>query len=232
MQQAGGHNILCVIPAKGGSVRLARKNLLLLGGKPLLAWAVEAALKSKLMTKVIVSTEDERVSAAARSFGAETPFVRPDHLARDPAGVVDVALHAIDEMRSQGMEYETLIILLPTCPFRTADDILGAFQLFKTSEARFLMSVAEYDHTPFAAMAFDEKHRLLPYFPNYIGAKSQAMPKAYRSNGAIHILNVGAFERERSYYAQPLIGYEMPWQRSIDIDTEYDLRFAESLLQR
>jgi CMP-N-acetylneuraminic acid synthetase len=222
---------LCLIPAKGGSIRLARKNVVLLGGKPLLAWAVEAALQCKLMTKVIVSTEDEQIAAAARSFGAETPFMRPEHLACDPAGVVDVALHAIAEMRRQGEEYDTLVILLPTCPFRTAEDIVRAFKLYGDSDARFLMSISQYDHTPFAAMALDAKHRLLPYFPNYIGMKSQAMPKAYRANGAIHILNIQDFERERSYYAQPLIGYEMPWQRSIDIDTEQDLLFAESLMK-
>lgn len=221
---------LCLIPAKGGSTRLARKNVLPLGGKPLLGWAVDAAAQSGLMDHIVVSTEDEQIAEVARTLGADVPFMRPLHLARDPAGVVDVALHTLGELRNRGKEYQTLVILLPTCPFRNADDVRNACELFRETNASFLMSVSRYEHTPFAAMSLDGERRLRPYFSEYIGKKSQEMPKAYRANGAIHVLEVAAFERERSYYAQPLIGYEMPWQRSIDIDTEHDLRFAESLL--
>jgi CMP-N-acetylneuraminic acid synthetase len=221
---------LCLIPAKGGSTRLARKNILPLGGKPLLGWAIASAVQSGLMDRIVVSTEDDQVAEIARSLGAEVPFMRPLHLARDPAGVVDVALHALAELRDRGEEYQILVILLPTCPFRTADDIRKACELFRETGASFLMSVSLFDHTPFAALSLDGDHLLRPFFPEYVGRKSQDMPEAYRANGAIHVLEVAAFERERSYYAQPLIGYEMPWQRSIDIDTEHDLRFAESLL--
>ncbi len=221
---------LCLIPAKGGSTRLARKNVLPLGGKPLLGWAIEAAVQSGLMDRIVVSTEDQQIAEIARELGADVPFLRPPHLARDPAGVVDVALHTLGELRSQEAEFQTLVILLPTCPFRTAEDIRNACALFRDTSASFLMSVSRYEHTPFAALSLDDEQRLRPYFPEYIGKKSQEMPAAFRANGAIHVLEVTAFERERSYYAQPLIGYEMPWQRSIDIDTEHDLRFAESLL--
>lgn len=221
---------LCLIPAKGGSTRLARKNVVPLGGKPLLGWAIDAAVESGLMDRIIVSTEDEQIAAVARFLGAEVPFMRPAHLARDPAGVVDVALHALAALREQGAEYQILVILLPTCPFRTAEDILASCELFQRTGASFLMSVSRFDHTPFAALRLDSEHRLQPYFPEYIGKRSQQMPVAFRCNGAIHVLDVTAFERERSYYAEPLIGYEMPWRRSIDIDTEHDLRFAESLL--
>jgi len=221
---------LCLIPAKGGSTRLARKNVLPLGGKPLLGWAVDAAVQSGLMDRIVVSTEDQQIAEIARSLGAAVPFMRPQHLACDPAGVVDVALHALGELRNLGEEYRTLVILLPTCPFRSAGDIRGACELFRDAQASFLMSVSRYEHPPFAALSLDGEHRLRPYFPEYIGKKSQEMPAAFRANGAIHVLDVTAFERERSYYAQPLIGYDMPWQRSIDIDTEHDLRFAESLL--
>lgn len=223
-------SVLGLIPAKGGSTRLRRKNVLALGGRPLLAWAGDAARASGVLDRVVVSTEDEEIAAMARSLGLETPFMRPNHLARDPAGVVDVALHALQTLREQGSEYRTLVIMLPTCPFRSAEDIRAAFALFCEKQARFLMSVSRYEHTPFAAMRLDQEGELHPYFPEYIGRKSQEMPAAYRANGAIHVLDVASFERARSYYAEPLVGYEMPWERSIDIDTEHDLRFAESLL--
>ncbi len=224
-----GH-VLGLIPAKGGSTRLRRKNIVPLGNKPLLAWAAEAALASGVMDRIIVSTEDPEIASVARSLGLETPFVRPEHLARDPAGVVDVALHALQELREQGQQYRTLIILLPTCPFRTAEDIRNAYGLFVTEKARFLMSVSLYEHTPFAALRLDPNGLLHPYFSKYIGKKSQEMPTAYRANGAIHVLDVPAFEAEKSYYAEPLVGYVMPWERSIDIDTSADLAMAKIIL--
>ncbi len=221
---------LCLIPAKGGSTRLARKNVVELGGRPLIGWAINAAVQSGCMDRIVVSTEDEAIADKARSLGAETPFMRPMVLARDPAGVVDVALHALATLREQGDAYQTLVILLPTCPFRSSEDIQNAIGLFRRQGGRFLMSVSRYEHTPFAAMKLSEDGLLNPYFQEYIGRKSQEMPQAVRANGAIHVLDVASFEQVRSYYAQPLLGFEMPWERSVDIDTAHDLRLAESLL--
>lgn len=221
--------VLCLIPAKGGSTRLPRKNILPLGDKPLIAWTLKAARDSGIMQRIVVSTEDEEVAQIARQWGAEVPFSRPDDLARDPAGVVQVGLHCLQELRRQGEEYNVLIILLPTCPFRTAQDIRDAYELFQQKQGRFLMSVAEYPHTPFAALMLDEGH-LSPYFPQYSGKKSQEMPLAYRPNGAIHILDVPAFEQAKSYYAQPLLAFPMPAERSVDIDNAFDLAIARCML--
>lgn len=221
---------LCLIPAKGGSTRLARKNVIELGGRPLIGWAIDAAVQSGCMDRIVVSTEDEAIADKACSLGAETPFIRPQALARDPAGVVDVALHALATLREQGDTYQTLVILLPTCPFRSSEDIQNAIGLFRRQAGRFLMSVSRYEHTPFAAMKLEDGGLLNPYFQEYIGRKSQEMPQAVRANGAIHVLDVASFEQVRSYYAQPLLGFEMPWERSVDIDTVHDLRLAESLL--
>jgi len=218
---------LGLIPAKGGSTRLARKNLRVLGGKSLLAWAVDAARASGVLDRLIVSSEDEGVLEEARRCGAETPFVRPAELARDPFGVVDVALHALEQCEAAGLRYRTLVILLPTCPFRTVADVTAGFRLFQEAEAKFLMSVSEYPHTPFAAMRLDPEGTLQPFFPEYIGKQSQELPQAYRCNGALHVLDVAAFQASRSYYSTPLIGYPMPRSRSVDIDTEEDLAEAE-----
>jgi CMP-N-acetylneuraminic acid synthetase len=229
MQHAVDETII-LIPAKGGSTRLPRKNIRLLGGRPLVAWAIESARAAAVSAKVVVSTDDEEIAAVSRDCGAEVPFLRPEELSKDPAGVVDVALHALEWFERHGSQFRTLIILLPTCPFRLAEDIRGALDLFRTADARFLMSVSKYDHTPFAAMRLDEGSLLTPFFENYIGRKSQELPTAYRPNGAIHVLDVDAFKRTRSYFSQPLVGFVMPWDRSIDIDNASDLRFAESLL--
>lgn len=223
--------ILILIPAKGASTRLPRKNMRLLGGKPLLGWAIDSAQSAQLGPHVIVSTEDEEIAAYAESRSVEV-LLRPEKLAVDPAGVVDVALHAIECLRDRGREFKTIVILLPTCPFRTSDDIREAHRLFKNKQAEFLMSVSMYSHTPFAALKLNPNGCLEPHFPDYIGLKAQQMPAAFRANGAVHVLDVAAFEHARSYYAQPLIGYVMPPNRSIDIDREEDLRLAECMLAK
>jgi CMP-N-acetylneuraminic acid synthetase len=228
--QKDADEILVLIPAKGGSTRLPRKNIRLLGGRPLIAWAIESARNSAVSSRIVVSTDDEEIAAVARDCGAEVPFLRPGELSRDPAGVVDVALHALDWHERHGQSFRILIILLPTCPFRSADDIRGALALFRSAKAQFLMSVSKFDHTPFAAMRLDNASLLTPFFEQYAGRKSQELPTAYRPNGAIHVLDVEAFRRTRSYFSQPLVGFEMPWERSIDIDNASDLRLAESLL--
>lgn len=221
--------ILGVIPAKGGSTRLPKKNILPLGGKPLLQWAAESAHAAGLIDRLIVSTEDPEVAAVAKELGLDVPFLRPVTLAKDPAGVVQVTLHAIEMLRAQGEEYDEVIILLPTSPFRSAQDIVAAYRLFQDKSADFLMSVSEFSHTPYAAMTLTDDI-LAPVFPELLGRKSQEMPAAYRPNGALHILNIPAFEREKSYFAQPLVGYVMPLERSVDIDTKLDLMLAESML--
>jgi len=203
----------------------------LLGGKPLIAWAIDAAKAAQLSAEIIVSTEDTEIAKYVETCGVEV-LIRPEKLAVDPAGVVDVALHALEVLKKQKRLFKTLVILLPTCPFRTAEDIQSAIKLFKEKNGHFLMSVSEYTHTPFAAMGINQDGLLNPYFSDCIGKKSQQMPIAYRANGAIHVLDVTAFEIAKSYYAQPLIGYVMPQARSIDIDNEEDLHYAEFLLQK
>ena len=221
---------LGLIPAKGGSQRLARKNILPLGGRPLLDWAIAAAQDSGVIDRLVVSTEDDEIAGIARQLGAEVPFLRPMVLARDPAGVVDVALHALATLRQQGDCFDTLVILLPTCPLRTAHDVAEAVRLFREAEGRFLMSVTRSDHNPFNAMTLTAEGRLQPCFPEWLGRKPGTLPSTYRANGAIHVLDVPAFETARSYYAQPLLAYVMPQERSVDIDDRIGLRLAEAIL--
>ena len=193
-------------------------------------WTIDAAKKSSVFDSITVSTEDEEIAALAKKFNVDVPFMRPQSLAKDPAGVVDVALHALEELERQGRYYKTLVILLPTCPFRRSADIKDALAIFNKKNAKFLMSVSPFGHTPFAALKINDNGIISPYFPEFIGIKSQEMPAAYRANGAIHILDVAAFKKEKSYYSQPLFSYVMPLEYSIDIDTLHDLQIAEAIL--
>ena len=221
---------LALIPAKAGSTRLPGKNLLPIAGRPMLEWAIRSAREAGLFERIAVSTEDAQTARAAESLGIEVPFLRPEALARDPAGVVDVALHSLDEWERRGERFDTLAILLPTSPFRTADDIRGAMRRFVDSGADFLMSVAREQHSPLSSLII-ENGLLRPLHPEWLhrtGAKAtEKTPVLVRANGAVTLLTVERFRAEREYYAYPLAAYEMPWERSIDIDTPADLAFAE-----
>lgn len=226
--------MLGLIPAKGGSVRVARKNLRPLGGKPLLQWTIEAALRAGCLDRVVVSTEDAEAAAAARKFGAEVPFMRPQHLARDPYGVVDVCLHALDELESGGERFDHLVVLLPTSPFRTSQHIGEALRQYRALGAEFLMSVTRLDHSLLAAHVLQGDY-MQPLHPEWIGrlgarANKAALPELVKANGAVAILRVPRFRAERSYYVYPLAAYSMSWPAGLDVDTEDDLLLAEALL--
>lgn len=223
---------LGLIPAKGASTRFPQKNIARLGGRTLLEWAAAAARESGVLDRLVLSSEDEAVIEAAREAGIEAPFRRPAQLARDPAGIVDVALHALDELERAGARFDTLVILPPTAPLRSAADIRAAHELFVRHARASVMSVSEFGHTPFAALKIAADGTLEPYFPEYLGRKSQEMPRAYRPNGAVHVLDVPRFRQARSYFAPPLVAYVMPPERSVDVDTRADLELAELMLRR
>lgn len=227
--------ILGLIPAKAGSTRLPGKNILPLAGKSLLERTILSARKSGLCHRLCVSTEDEAVAAIARAAGVEVPFMRPEALARDPAGVVEVALHALDEWEGRGERFDTLLILLPTSPFRRAEDIAGALAAYLDLGVDFLMSVSREVHSPLSSLVLDNG-RLLPLHPEWLnrtGARAAAeLPALVRCNGAVTLVDVAGFRRERNYYAYPLGAYEMPQERSLDIDTPLEFAFAEFLAQR
>lgn len=225
---------LGLIPAKGGSVRVARKNLRPLGGKPLLQWTIDAALRSECLDRLVVSTEDTEAAAVARQGGAEVPFMRPQHLALDPHGVVDVCLHALDQLESVGDRFDHLVILLPTSPFRTSRHISEALRLYRELRVDFLMSVTRLDHSLFSTHVLqgDFMQPLHPEWIEKLGARANkaGLPALVKSNGAVTIIGVQRFRTERSYYVYPLAAYPMPWPAGLDVDTEDDLLLAEALL--
>ena len=226
---------LALIPAKAGSTRLPRKNIRPLHGISLLGRAINRIQTIKFIERICVSTEDDEVADEARKFGIEIPFMRPAHLARDPAGVVEVALNALDWFEEKGTTYVTLLICLPTSPFCQVADIEGAIRTYIEQGVDFLMSVSKEAHSPLSSLIL-RGGRLTPLHPEWLnqtGARAGAtLPNIVRCNGAVTIVNVAAFRRERNYYGYPLAAYEMPPERSVDIDTEMDFRFAEFLADR
>lgn len=225
---------LCLIPAKGLSTRLPRKNLLPLGGHPLVAHSIRKAIVSDAFATVCVSTEDDELADVARGYGAEVPFLRPEELSRDPATIIDVVLHSLDYYESKGQSFERLCVLLPTTPFMNLQDIRLAITSFSDSDAETLLSVTQTDFPPFNAWLIDENpdgERLVACFPEspYKLVKSTECPIAFRSNGAIIVANVAALRQHRTYYRVPPLPFVMPQERSIDIDTHHEYLVAKLL---
>lgn len=224
--------VLTIIPAKLGSTRLPEKNIRPLNGKPLIVRTIEAAIASNVCGRIVVSTESEIVADITREAGAEVPFLRPEHLAKDPYEVNHVCQHVLRELASEGCDYDAFVTLLPTSPFMQPEDIIECMKIFESAGGETVMSVSAFEHNPFGSMRFKNggKFVLEPLFPDSYEKWSE-LPKAYRANGAVCICDAPRFIETANYYTEPIHGYEMAPERGVDIDTELDFRFAEFILQ-
>jgi CMP-N-acetylneuraminic acid synthetase len=221
---------VCLVPARGGSQRVSRKNVAPLAGRPLLAWTVETALASGLFERVVVSTEDEAIARVAEGCGAAV-LPRAAALATSTATGVDVCVDALERWQASGERFDVLAFLLPTSPLRTAEDLRGAWQRFVERDADFLMAVTDYAIPPFWALEERDGY-LRPFWGDEYLKKSQELPRVCVDNGAVYFARVDAFLRERTFYGDRLVGYWMPRERSVDIDEPVDLALAEFFLAR
>jgi len=226
--------MIAIIPARGGSKGLPGKNILPLLGKPLIGYSVEAALDSKYVDEVIVSTDSEKIAETAKNFGASVPFMRPAELAGDTSRAIDVYIHTIDRLSSEfGKNVDNFIVLQPTSPLRTTQDIDEAIRIFRIKEADSVISVTEAVHPPVWSKKISQTGTLIEYFPKHATNKNrQEIEKAYMPNGAIFIFNYLKLKEEYKYYFERTYPYVMPAKRSVDIDTQLDFDFAEFLMSK
>ncbi len=230
-------NRLALIPARGGSKGLPQKNIRLLGGKPLIAWTIEAAIQSACFTHVVVSTDDPEIAAISKNFGAEVPFQRPPELAGDTAKSIDVILHVIEWFGQRGASFQELALLQPTSPLRNADDIKGALKVFQEKKAVScecaVVSVCQSEHSPLWMNTIGEDLSMAGFLPkSAAGEGRQSLQQYYRLNGAVYLANVSYLKENNGFFGPKTYAYMMPQERSVDIDTELDLKFAEFLLTR
>lgn len=217
---------LAIIPARGGSKRLPRKNILNLAGKPLIAWTIEAALQSKYIDKVLVTSDDEEILKVSNSYGAST-IKRPMHLSQDNSTSFEAINHAIENTE----EFDYIVLLQPTSPLRTSGHIDEAIQLIFQKKSDAIISVTEMEHSPLWANTLPENESM-DYFlrEEDKNKRSQDLETYYRLNGAIYIsltetlINTGSFFHKTGAYA-----YKMDNRSSIDIDNVMDFKFAEFL---
>jgi CMP-N,N'-diacetyllegionaminic acid synthase len=224
-------NVLGVIPARGGSRGIPTKNLAPLCGRPLLAYTADAVNESKKLTRTIVSTDDGRIAECGRSLGLEVPFIRPSTLAADDAPMLPVLQHAIRAMREHGFETDIVVLLQPTSPLRRGQHIDAAIDWLQRVRGDSVVSVVEVPHqfNPVSVMRVDEG-LLKPFLETPAPTRRQDKPRLYARNGpavlAVHarVIEGGSLYGDQSW---PLI---MTPEESLDIDTLWDLRLAETVL--
>lgn len=228
------NKVLAVIPARGGSKGVPRKNIRPLCGRPLIGYTIEQALTMRrLFHRIIVSTDDEEIASVARQFGAEVPFLRPAALARDESPVIPMLQHAVDFVERQDeIRMDWVCLLQPTEPFRSPDDLERCLELGSTSGGDSVISVVRVFATHPILMKRIENDQLLPFcLEEREGTRRQDyQPPAYMRNGAIYLTRRDVLMNQGSIWGKWIHPYVMPLERSVSIDTELDFKLAEIMM--
>ncbi|MCJ7603673.1 MAG: acylneuraminate cytidylyltransferase family protein [Desulfobulbaceae bacterium] len=221
--------VLAIIPARGGSKGIPRKNLQQVNGKPLIAWTIEEAKKSRFIDRLILSSENKEIIETAIKWGCEVPFIRPDELATDEASTVDVILHTMNIL---AVEYDYIVLLQPTSPLRRALDIDRCIDLCLSQKAPACVSVTEADKSPYWMFQLGENKTLQPILDS-TGLKSrrQDLPKIFVLNGAVYVAEWSWFLENKTFLTKDTLACIMDKERSLDIDTEIDFRIFKSLAE-
>jgi N-acylneuraminate cytidylyltransferase len=222
---------LAVIPARAGSKRVPRKNVRLLAGQPMLTYTIEAARGSELFDRVVVSTDSPEIAAIAEAAGAEVPFLRSGDLADDFTPVSLVTLDALERLDPAGNHYPSVAQLMPTCPLRGAEDIRASYRAFRESGSASQVSVTRFGwQNPWWAGERDAKGVLHPVFQQFVQSRGQDLPSLFCPTGAVWWASASTLRREKTFHIAGRTGWEIPWDRGVDIDSEDDWRLAELLL--
>ena len=221
---------VAIIPARGGSKRLKRKNIVDFAGQPIMQWTVDAAMKTGLFDRVIVSTEDEEIAEIARAAHAVVRSRSPD-LATDTVGVTQVCLDVLDQEASAGRVYQQMVCLYATSPLRNADDIANTVALLDDGKTKFAMAVCEFDVHPVQALVEDGDGGLVGMWPDLLHDRAANERQYFCDNGSTYVVDVDAFRETKHFYGPGLSGYVMPQLRSSDINTQEDLDLTLAKLQ-
>lgn len=231
--------ILAVITARGGSKSVPRKNIKDLGGKPLIAWTIEAAKASAVFDRIILTTDDEEIAEVGKRWGAEVPFLRPPELAQDTTPTMPVMQHALKWLEdNEGYKPEAAMILQPTTPFRTPEHIRGAVELFEKTGADSVVSVVEIpgNYNPHWAFRVDDDSRATLYLGGAIKTRikrRQDLPKAYSPNGMIYLFRPKLLfdPADPNFYGDDVRACEVEEKASINIDSPEDWALAEQAVK-
>jgi CMP-N,N'-diacetyllegionaminic acid synthase len=216
-----------LIPARGGSKGIPRKNIKLIAGKPLIVWTIEAALRSSLLGAVVVSTDDLEIAEVARRSGAQVPFMRPAQLARDQTPGLDPVLHALDQLP----QFDSVLLLQPTSPLRTTDDIDGFLNFVAQRKTPSAVSVTEAENHPYWTYRLNADKTLTRFVDVETVARRQDLPSVFSLNGAMYFADANWLRDSGSLVSAETVAYVMSKENSVDLDTLLDWKLAELLLE-
>ncbi len=222
---------IAIIPARSGSKGVKDKNIKQLCGKPLIAYTIEAALKCGVFDEVMVSTDSEQYAQIAKEYGASIPFLRTDATSTDSASSWDMVQEVLDGYLEIGKKFDTFCLLQPTSPLRDAEDIKLAYELYETKSSFAVVSVCEAEHSPLWYGHLPESRELIGFLQPEDMIQRQAGGKFYRLNGAIYIVNIKRFLKDRFLYQKGSYAYIMSTKHSVDIDTYLDFLIVEAILR-
>lgn len=223
--------VLGLIPARGGSKGLPGKNLAPLHGRPLIAWTIAAARSSGYVDDVVVTTDAEDIARVALAEGARVPFRRPARLAADEASMNDVIAHALDELSREGNEYRWLLLLQPTAPLRTVENIDEAFKRLAESGGDAVVSVCEVEHSPSWMGQLPGDGNMASFVDDVASrANRQQLATHYRLNGSIYLAAVDYWRAHGGFLGPGTYAYIMRQDESVDVDTSLDLEIAAHLM--
>lgn len=223
---------IAIIPARSGSKGLKDKNIKELDGKPLIAYSIEAAIKSEMFDKIFVSTDSKKYADIAIRYGADASFLRSEKNSNDTAGSWDVVREVIAVLKDKGEEYDEIMLLQATSPLRTSQDIVNAIKIMQEKKGVAVVSLTECDHSPIWCNTLPADG-LMDEFDNaeYKDLPRQMLPTYYRYNGALYLVTADELQNVEHMLEKGCYAYIMPQERSIDIDTELDFLIAETIMK-
>lgn len=224
----GQQRVLGIIPARGGSKGVPGKNIRLAGGKPLIAWTIEAARASRYIDRIVITTDSTEIAEVASAWGCEVPFLRPPELAQDETPGIDPVLHMVANL---GEAFDLVVLLQPTSPLRSVADIDGAIETCVSLGAESCVSVCPVSKSPYWMYRMSPSRHLEPILESIQAKRRQDLPKIYALNGAVYVVESGYLVAKRTFLSETTVGFEMPGDRSLDIDTELDMVMLETILR-
>lgn len=221
--------ILALIPARGGSKGIKDKNIILLSGKPLIAYSIEAAKHSKYIDSIVVTTDSKKIACIANKYGARTPFLRPTELSNDNSKTIDAVLHAIKFLKNIDEIYDSVVLLQPTQPLRTTFDIDKAIEVYYQNNEEGLVSISPVDDNPLLIRTINSNGKLINLLSQNSTCRRQDMPRYYKVNGCIYINKIDELSNTTSFNDNS-VPFIMQKENSVDIDELSDLWIAEYYL--
>ena len=230
MPERSDVKLLAVIPARGGSKRIPRKNIRELCGRPMIAYTIDAALESGLFAEVVVSTDDPEIANTSVGLGANVPFLREPILSDDYTPVSLVTVDVLEHLDPEGDLYDRVVQLMPNCPLRTSDDIDSSYRQFCRTGSDSQISVTRYGwQNPWWAMKRTPEMQLEPLFEESVTVRSQDLPEVFCPTGAVWWAKTETLRQKKTFHIAGRTGWEITWKRGVDIDTEDDWALAEML---